>query len=159
MLAAGDTVVSHYQAQCLIPAGTWIDQFRIPHDRWIQGLITHLYRVSLDLKKIFISTGEKVTRIWKLNNTQSCKQVISLNLWIFYFRSRLTLYKYAVSVFIQLSWRIQNWTIGYCSSAQDDNYRLPLIYTSGWREALRKKIASPKTTWQALVSRRALSGV
>ena len=52
-----------------------IDQFRIPHDRWIQGLITHLHRVSLDLKKVFINTDEKVTRIWKLNNTQSCKQV------------------------------------------------------------------------------------
>ena len=111
MLAAGDTVVSHYQAQCLIPAGTWIDQFRIPHDRWIQGLIMHLYRVSLDLKKIFINIGEKVTRIWKLNNTQSCKQVISLNLWIFYFRSRLTLYKCAFSVFVQRSWRIRNRTI------------------------------------------------
>ena len=29
-----------------------IVQFRIHHDRWIQGLTTHLYRVSLDLKKI-----------------------------------------------------------------------------------------------------------
>ena len=28
-----------------------IVQFRIHHDRWIQGLTTHLYRVSLDLKK------------------------------------------------------------------------------------------------------------
>ena len=53
-----------------------IDQFRISHGRWIQGLTTHLYRVSLDLNKIFINTGEKVTRIWKVNNTQSCKQVI-----------------------------------------------------------------------------------
>ena len=34
-----------------------IVQFRIRHDRWIKALTTCLYRVSLDLKKIFINTG------------------------------------------------------------------------------------------------------
>ena len=53
-----------------------IVQFRIRHDRWIKALTTHFYRVSLDLKKIFINTSGKVTQIWILNNTQSCKQVI-----------------------------------------------------------------------------------
>ena len=53
-----------------------IVQFRSHHDRWIQGLTMHLYRVSLNLKKISINTGEKVTQIWKLNNTRSCKLVI-----------------------------------------------------------------------------------
>ena len=87
-----------------------IVQFRIRHDRWRKALTTHLYRISLYLKiKIFINTGGKVPQIWKLNNTQSCKQVIfssSLN-----FRSRLTPYKCVVSAFIQRSWRIRNWTI------------------------------------------------
>ena len=55
---------------------TLIVQFRIRHDRWIKALTTHFYRVSLDLKKIFINTSGKVTQIWILNNTQSCKQVI-----------------------------------------------------------------------------------
>ena len=53
-----------------------IVQFRIRHGRWIKALTTHLYRVSLDLRKIFINTGGKVPQICKLNNTQSCKQVI-----------------------------------------------------------------------------------
>ena len=90
-----------------------IVQFRIRHDCWIKALTTHLCRVSLDLKKIFINTDGKVPQIWKLNNTQSCKQVIfSLEfVRIFYFRSRLTLYKCVISAFIQRSWRIGNWTI------------------------------------------------
>ena len=35
----------------------WIVHFQIRHDRWIKALTTHLYRGSLDLKQIFISTG------------------------------------------------------------------------------------------------------
>ena len=52
---------------------SWVTivQFRIRHDRCIKALTTHLYRVSLDLKKIFKNTGAKVPQIWKLNNTQS----------------------------------------------------------------------------------------
>ena len=53
-----------------------IDQFRSHHDRWLKALKTHLHRVSLDLKQIFTNTGGKVKQIWKLNNTQSRKQVI-----------------------------------------------------------------------------------
>ena len=78
------------------------------HDRWIKDLTTHLYRVSLDLEKIFINTGGKVPQNWKLNNTQSCKQVNFLwNLWIFYFRSRITLYKMRCQCFYSAI----NWTI------------------------------------------------
>ena len=74
----------------------------------IKALKTNFHRVSVHLKQIFTNTGGKVTQIWKLNNTQSRKQVIfSLE----YFTSRLTLCKCVFSAFNQRSWRIRNWTI------------------------------------------------
>ena len=57
-----------------------IVQFRIRYDCWLKALKSH--RVSLDLKKIFTNTGRKVPQICQLNNRQSCKRVISLDLWL-----------------------------------------------------------------------------
>ena len=67
-----------YNVENNIQTSSMIVQFRVRHDRWLKALTAHLHRVSLDLKRIFTNAGGRVPQIWKLNNTQSCKQVIFL---------------------------------------------------------------------------------
>ena len=81
-----------------------IVQFRICHGHWIEALKTHLYRVSLDLRWIYSQIPVRQRPVYNCVVPLLLTQIQALShlyLWTFYFRPRLTLYKWVFGDFIQ----------------------------------------------------------
>ena len=84
-----------------------IIQFRIHRHRWIEALKTHLYRVD-SIKGKYIHKFQSDLCLLFYTEIPAPS---SWYLWIFYFRPRLTLYKWVFSASIQRPRLIRNWTI------------------------------------------------
>ena len=100
------------------PPYVWLFYLRYPISPWPLIIKKHWKRICTRLASTFkeqnihkyrreSATNLKIKQYTAVNRSSS-----RWNLWIFYFRSWLTLCKCIFSAFNQRSWQIRNWTIG-----------------------------------------------